>query len=104
MTLEMLWGMLASQLVIGALVGFLIGFVFKKITKVAIALAVIFFMTLAYLEYNQFIIINYEQFALSVNGLLQKVGTNFVLPSFIATNLPLLASFGSALALGFKKG
>lgn len=96
--------MLASQLAIGGLVGFLVGFALKKVTKIALLLAGIFFVTLAYLEYNKFIIVNYEQFELAINGLLQNVGANFVIPSFLAMNLPLLASFGAALAFGFKKG
>jgi len=104
MSLELISGLLASQLAIGGLAGFLIGFALKKITEIAFVLAGIFFITLAYLEYNQFIIVNYEQFELAINGLLQKTGANFSLPSFLAMNLPLLASFGAALAFGFKKG
>lgn len=104
MSLELISGMLASQLAIGGLVGFLIGFALKKITTIAMVLAGIFFIILAYLEYNQFVIVNYEQFELAINGFLQNTGTNFVLPSFLAMNLPLLVSFGGALAFGFKKG
>ena len=104
MSLELISGLLASQLAIGGLVGFLIGFALKKVTKIALVLAGIFFITLAYLEYNQFITVNYEQFEVAINGMLQKAGANFVLPSFLAMNLPLLVSFGGALAFGFKKG
>jgi len=104
MSLELISGLLASQLAIGGIVGFLIGFALKKVTKIALVLAGIFFVTLAYLEYNQFIIVNYEQFELAINDLLQKVGVNFTLPGFLTMNLPLLVSFGGALAFGFKKG
>jgi len=104
MSLELISGLLASQLAIGGIVGFLIGFALKKVTKIALVLAGIFFVTLAYLEYNQFIIVNYEQFELAINDLLQKAGANFVLPGFLTMNLPLLVSFGGALAFGFKKG
>ena len=104
MSLELISSLLASQLVIGGLVGFLIGFVLKKVTRIAFVLAGIFFITLAYLEYNQIITLNYEQFELTVNSLLQKAGANFILPSFLAMNLPLLVSFVGALAFGFKKG
>jgi len=104
MSFELISGLLASQLAIGGLVGFLIGFALKKITKIALVLAGVFFGTLAYLEYSQFITVNYEQFELAINGLLQNVGANFILPSFITMNLPLIASFGGALAFGLKKG
>jgi len=104
MSLELISGLLASQLAIGGLVGFLIGFGLKKATKIALVLAGIFFVALAYLEYNQFVIVNYEQLELAINGLLQKAGANLSLPSFLTMNLPLLASFGAALAFGFKKG
>lgn len=103
MSLELIVGPLASQLAIGGIAGFLVGFALKKVTKIALVLAGIFFITLVYLEYNQFITINYEQFELAINGFLQKAGINFAVPSFLATNLPLLASFGGALAFGFKK-
>ena len=104
MSLELIFGPLASQLTIGGLVGFLIGFVFKKVTKIALVLAGIFFITLAYLEYNQIVTLHYEQFEPTINSLLQKVGANFVLPSFLAMNLPLLVTFGGALVFGLKKG
>lgn len=104
MGLELISGLLASQLAIGGLVGFLIGFALKKMVKIALVLAGIFFITLAYLEYNQFITVNYEQFELAINGLLQKAGANFILPKFLAMNMPLLISFVGALAFGFKKG
>jgi len=103
MSLELIAGPLASQLAIGGLVGFLLGFILKKITKIALVLAGIFFITLAYLEYTQIITLNYEQFEPTINSLLQKVGANFVIPSFLAMNLPLLVSFVGALAFGFKK-
>ncbi|MFQ5970345.1 MAG: FUN14 domain-containing protein [Nitrososphaerales archaeon] len=104
MSLDIIAGPLASQLAIGGIIGFLIGFALKKMTKIALVLAGIFFVTLVYLEYNQFITINYEQFELAINGFLQNAGINFALPSFLATNLPLIASFGGALAFGLKKG
>jgi uncharacterized membrane protein (Fun14 family) len=104
MSLELIAGPLASQLVIGGLVGFLIGFILKKVVRIAFVLAGIFFITLAYLEYNQIITLNYEQFEPTINNTLQKVGASFVLPSFLAMNLPLLVSFGGALAFGLKKG
>jgi uncharacterized membrane protein (Fun14 family) len=102
--MEVIVGILASQLAMGVLVGFLIGFAMKKITKIALALACVFFLTLAYLEYSNFIAVNYEAVALAVNDLLQKIGAKLVIPAFIASNLPILISFGGAMVLGFKKG
>ena len=104
MSLEIVSGLLASQLAIGGLVGFLIGFALKKMVKIALVLAGIFFATVAYLEYSQFITVNYEQFEVAINGMLSQLGSNFILPSFLAMNLPLIASFGGALAFGLKKG
>jgi uncharacterized membrane protein (Fun14 family) len=104
MSMEIISSLLASQLAIGGLVGFLIGFAFKKITKIAFVLAAVFFVSIAYLEYNKVVTLNYEQFEVLVNNIIQKAGANFVLPSFLAMNLPLLVSFGGAMVYGLKKG
>ncbi|MFY3741213.1 MAG: putative membrane protein (Fun14 family) [Candidatus Nitrosomirales archaeon] len=104
MSFDLISSLLASQLAIGGLVGFLIGFALKKITKIALVLAGIFFITIAYLEHGKFINVNYEQFELAINNMLQQFGSNLILPSFLAMNLPLIASFGGALAFGLRKG
>ncbi len=104
MSLDLISSLLASQLAMGGLVGFLIGFALKKIMKIALVLAGVFFLTVGYLEYNHYITVNYTQMELEINHLLHKAGTNLVLPSFLAMNVPLLGSFGAALALGLKKG
>lgn len=104
MSLDIISDALFSQLLMGGMVGFLIGFAVKKIVGVALVLAGIFFGAVAYVEYNHLITLDYEQFALFINGLLQQAGASFVLPGFLGMNMPLLLSFAAALAFGLKKG
>ncbi|MFQ5920605.1 MAG: FUN14 domain-containing protein [Nitrososphaerales archaeon] len=103
--MELLSGLLASQLAIGGLVGFLMGFALKKMAKIVMVLAGMSMAALLYLEHNQFVSVNYEKFELALQDMLQMADTtSFILPTFLTMNVPLLASFGGAMAIGFKKG
>ncbi len=104
MVLEILSGLIASQLAVGALVGFLIGFGLKKLTKTVILLSAFFFGALVYLDATQYVSVNYDKLEFTINTLLQKLGVDLVIPTFLSSSFPLLTSFGVAMAVGLKKG
>ncbi len=97
--------LLTSQIAIGGIIGFFIGYAIKKITKLAIIILGVFLIALIYLEYNGFIIINYEKFQEAFGRIGESINERLVIPSTpILTNLPLLGSFGVGFLIGLKKG
>ncbi len=97
--------LLTSQIAIGGIIGFFIGYAIKKITKIAIIILGVFFIALIYLEYNGFIVINYDKFQEAFGKIGGSMSERLVIPSTpILTNLPLLGSFGIGFIIGLKKG
>jgi len=105
-----LGGLLTAQVAIGIIIGFFMGYAIKKITKIAIVGIGLFFLLLVYLEYNEFITINYEKITNAITNINSdilnpnKIDDTFSIfkPFFI--NVPSLVGFGGGFILGLKKG
>ncbi len=102
-------GLLTAQIAIGALIGFFMGFAIKKITKIAIVGIGLFFLLLVYLEYNDFITINYEKITNAFTNIGNILNLNNIDDTFkdfnpLLINIPSIVGFGGGFILGLKKG
>ena len=87
----------------GAVVGLGVGFVVKKLGKILLILAGVYFASLVGLHYEGLITIN-SDLGSAVGGIAsffaQKVGTGW---AAAAVSIPLLGAFAGGLYLGFSR-
>lgn len=95
---------LLTQLGFGGLMGFIIGFTLKKISKMLLILTGLYFMTLQYLAFKNFITIHYDRFSEILQKLPEAVRGEIMVPTFIIENIPYIGSFTVGFGYGFKKG
>ncbi len=99
--------LMATQIGFGGLIGFVIGFAIKKLIKLLLVAAGLFFLGLQLLVYEGYITINWQKFEFSMTDLAHKLpefaGGN-PLPAFLVFGMPFGASLVLGFFLGLKKG
>jgi uncharacterized membrane protein (Fun14 family) len=98
---------LATQLGAGGVVGLIVGFAIKKLLKLLAILVGLIFVFVQYLAWQGFIDIHYDRIYDAVQAMMQQAGvtvTEFNVPAFITSNIPIAGSFVVGLGVGFKMG
>ncbi len=95
---------LAYQLGVGGVGGFIVGYAFKKISKLIIILAGLFFLLLLYLGYSGIISINYDKLLEAIGNGLGLSGQAVQWLIGIISLLPFAGSFTVGFFLGLKMG
>jgi uncharacterized membrane protein (Fun14 family) len=104
---------IGSSLGFGAVAGFLIGFAVKKAIKIMMLIIGLFFASLAYLNYQGIVSINWDKLGATATGASTGLGnttgqiagiSDQVTPTLINFGIPLTGSFAAAFVLGFMKG
>ena len=95
---------LAYQLGVGGVGGFIVGYAFKKISKLIIILAGLFFLLLLYLGYSGIISINYDKLLEAIGNGLGLGGQAVQWLIGIISILPFAGSFTVGFFLGLKMG
>jgi uncharacterized membrane protein (Fun14 family) len=97
----------------GAVAGFLIGYAVKKALKIMMIIIGLFFASLAYLNYQGIITINWDKLGSTASSATTGLGnatgqvagiSDQVTPTLINFGIPLTGSFAAAFVLGFMKG
>ena len=97
----------------GGIAGFLIGFAIKKAVKIMMIIIGLFFASLAYLNYQGIVTINWDKLGTTTTGATSGLGnatgaiagvSDQVAPTLINFGIPLTGSFAAAFVLGFMKG
>ena len=94
----------AYQLGVGGVGGFIVGYAFKKISKLIIILAGLFFLLLLYLGYSGIISINYDKLLEAIENGLGLSGQAVQWLIGIISILPFAGSFTVGFFLGLKMG
>ena len=94
----------AYQLGVGGVGGFIVGYAFKKISKLIIILAGLFFLLLLYLGYSGIISINYDKLLEAIGNGLGLSGQAVQWLIGIISILPFAGSFTVGFFLGLKMG
>lgn len=95
---------MAYQLGVGGVGGFIVGYAFKKISKLIIILAGLFFLLLLYLGYSGIISINYDKLLEAIGNGLGLSGQAVQWLIGIISILPFAGSFTVGFFLGLKMG
>lgn len=98
---------IGTSLGFGAIAGFLIGYAVKKALKIMMLIIGLFFASLAYLNYQGIVSINWDKLGSTATGAStgQIAGiSDQVTPTLINFGIPLTGSFAAAFVLGFMKG
>ncbi len=99
--------LMATQIGFGGLIGFLVGFAIKKLIKLLLVAAGLFFLGLQLLAYEGYITINWQKFEFSLSNLAHKLPDFAVgnpIQTFLIFGMPFVASFALGLFFGLKKG
>ncbi len=99
--------LMATQIGFGGLIGFVVGFAIKKLIKLLLVAAGLFFLGLQLLAYEGYITINWQKFEFSIADLAHKLpefAAGNPLSTFLVFGMPFGASFVLGLLLGLKKG
>lgn len=89
---------------VGGVGGFIVGYAFKKISKLIIILAGLFFLLLLYLGYSGIIGINYDKLLEAIGNGLGLSGQAVQWLIGIISILPFAGSFTVGFFLGLKMG
>ncbi len=99
--------LMATQIGFGGLIGFVVGFAIKKLIKLLLVAAGLFFLGLQLLAYEGYITINWQKFEFSLSNLAHKLPDFAVgnpISSFLIFGMPFGASFALGFFFGLKKG
>lgn len=97
----------------GGIAGFMIGYAVKKAIKIMMLIIGLFFASLAYLNYQGIVTINWNKLGSTATGASTGLGnatgqiagiSDQVTPTLINFGIPLTGSFAVAYVLGFMKG
>ncbi|HDM23544.1 hypothetical protein DRO02_05430 [archaeon] len=93
------------QMGAGFFIGFAVGYALKKLIKILIVLAGLFFMLLLAMEYYGIVSIKYDKLLEAVENLIGGVsGEAQGIYAHIVAHLPFAAAFIPGFAFGVKKG
>jgi uncharacterized membrane protein (Fun14 family) len=101
---------IATTIGSGAIIGFLVGYAIKKVIRIILVIAGLSIATLAYLEYQKVIIINWDNMdTTSVIGLRNSTDSvpgidNHIIPTMANFGIPLTGSTAAGFVFGLMKG
>jgi uncharacterized membrane protein (Fun14 family) len=95
----------------GAIIGFLVGYAIKKVIRIILVIAGLSIATLAYLEYQKVIVINWDKMdaTSAVIGLRNATDQvpgidNHIIPTLANFGIPLTGSAAAGFVFGLMKG
>jgi uncharacterized membrane protein (Fun14 family) len=102
---------IATTIGSGAIIGFLVGYAIKKVIRIILVIAGLSIATLAYLEYQKVIIINWDNMdaTSAVIGLRSSTDQapgidNHIIPTMANFGIPLTGSTAAGFVFGLMKG